>query len=93
MMGGLILARRLDEKGGSAGLPSFWKIEALEGVESYDHALKPGRYVGAADVDDNEVPFAERFAALWLALKGQFHRATQLTNTIPENLTRIGADV
>ena len=53
--------------------------------------LTPGRYVGAADVEDDEMPFGERFAALEAKLVDQFAEADRLTSTIQENLSRIVA--
>ena len=35
-----------------------------EEIRGHNHALTPGRYVGAADVEDDDVPFAEKIAAL-----------------------------
>src|ERR1700731_2057453 len=37
---------------------------ALEEISGHRHVLTPGRYVGAANVEDDHVPFEERFAAL-----------------------------
>jgi type I restriction enzyme M protein len=48
--------------------------------------LTPGRYVGAADVEDDEMPFEERFAALKVMLEKQFAAADGLTAAIRERL-------
>ena len=54
--------------------------------------LTPGRYVGAADVEDDDVPFAERFAALRAKLEEQFAEAEKLTATIRAKLAGVGVD-
>ena len=51
--------------------------------------LTPGRYVGAADLEDDDVPFPERFAALRAKLEEQFAEADKLTATIREKLSGI----
>jgi type I restriction enzyme M protein len=38
--------------------PGFCNAATLEDIIGHSHVLTPGRYVGAADVDDDEVPFA-----------------------------------
>ena len=45
-------------------MPGFCKSATLEEIRSHGHVLTPGRYVGAAAVEEDEAPFAERFAAL-----------------------------
>ena len=47
--------------------------------------LTPGRYVGAADVEDDDRPFAERFAALQAKLNDQFDNSAKLTVAIRES--------
>jgi type I restriction enzyme M protein len=65
-----------------------------EGGKSIDfHALTPGRYVGAADIEDDDMPFAERFAALQARLEEQFEEAEKLTATIRARLLGVGANV
>ena len=70
----------------------FCKAAKLEKIRTHNHVLTPGRYVGAADVEDDEVPFVERFAALREKLEGQFSEADTLTATIREKLARISVD-
>ena len=55
--------------------------------ESYNHVLTPGRYVGAADIEDDEVPFAERFSALKEKLDAQFAEAEILSKSILKRLS------
>jgi type I restriction enzyme M protein len=45
-------------------VPGFCKSASLEEINAHNFVLTPGRYVGAADVENNEVPFSERFVAL-----------------------------
>ena len=58
----------------------------LEEIRSHNHVLTPGRYVGAADVEEDDVPFSERFATLRERLEEQFADADRLTETIRGNL-------
>ena len=69
-------------------MPGFCKAATLDEIRGHNHVLTPGRYVGAADVEDDDVPFAERFAALRAKLEEQFERARSLSATIREKLAR-----
>ena len=73
-------------------LPGFCKAAKLEEIRSHNHVLTPGPYVGAADVEDDETPFPERFAALQSTLESQFADAERLTRLIRERLASIGPD-
>jgi type I restriction enzyme M protein len=67
----------------------FCKSVKLEEIRGHNHVLTPGRYVGAADVDDDDVPFHERFAVLKAKLEEQFAAANSLTNQIRVGLGQI----
>ncbi|MDE8345214.1 MAG: class I SAM-dependent DNA methyltransferase [Acidocella sp.] len=58
-----------------ADVPGFCRAAELEEISAQGFVLTPGRYVGAADVEDDEVPFEERFAALNATLEAQFAKA------------------
>jgi type I restriction enzyme M protein len=73
-----------------ADAPGFCKAATLEEIRGHNHVLTPGRYVGAADVEDDDVPFAERFGLLKQKLEAQFSEADVLTSEIRGQLTRIG---
>ncbi len=70
-------------------VPGFCKAAKLEDIRAYNHVLTPGRYVGAAEAEEDDVPFAERFAALQEKLEGQFAEADRLTATIREKLAGV----
>lgn len=74
------------DAGSYADVPGFCKAAALDEMRAHGHVLTPGRYVGAADVEDDEVPFEERFAALKIRLEEQFAKATRLTRDIRMSL-------
>ena len=57
----------------------------MEEIRGHNHVLTPGRYVGAADVEDDDMPFAERFAALSKTLDAQFAEGERLSALIREN--------
>jgi type I restriction enzyme M protein len=78
--------RGQSEAGAYEDVPGFCKAATLEEIRGHNHVLTPGRYVGAADVEDDEVPFEERFAALRETLNRQFAEAEKLTAIIREKL-------
>ncbi|MCY3537067.1 MAG: SAM-dependent DNA methyltransferase, partial [Cyanobacteria bacterium MAG IRC3_bin_20] len=54
--------------------------------------LTPGRYVGAAAMEEDQTPFPERFAALRETLEKQFAQGEELTATIRQKLAEVLAD-
>jgi type I restriction enzyme M protein len=73
-------AWRLGE--GYADVPGFCKAASLEEIRAHGHVLTPGRYVGSQAAEEDETPFAERFAALQAELEEQFALAEQLKEKI-----------
>ena len=69
----------------------FCKAAALEEIREYNHVLTPGRYVGAAAAETDDVPFEERFAKLKVTLAEQFAEAEKLSAIIQTKLEEIGA--
>ncbi|APG06967.1 DNA methyltransferase [Bradyrhizobium japonicum] len=67
----------------------FCKSSTLEEIRGHNHVLTPGRFVGAADTEDDDVPFAERFAALEARLEKEFAEGERLMNTIRAKLKEV----
>lgn len=65
----------------------------LKDLEKHDYVLTPGRYVGAADVEDDGEPFAEKMQRLTAQLKEQFEESARLEVEIKTNLMGLGFDV
>ncbi len=80
------------EAGDYADMPGFCKAAKLEEIKGHAYVLTAGRYVGAADAEDDAVPFPERFAALQAKLEEQFAESDTLTATIRATLVEVGAD-
>jgi type I restriction enzyme M protein len=78
------------EAGAYEDVPGFCKAATLEEIRVHGYVLTPGRYVGAADVEDDGLPFAERFAALQAKLEEQFEASDRLTTTIRVKLAGVG---
>lgn len=76
--------------GGYEDVPGFCKAASLEEIKEHGYLLTPGRYVGAVDVENDDAPFAERFARLQESLEGQFDAATKQQAHIKLMLARIG---
>ena len=70
-------------------MPGFCKSASLAEIRSHGHVLTPGRHVGAEAVEEDDTPFADRFAALQDKLEEQFAQADQLTATIRERLAAV----
>lgn len=67
-------------------VPGFCKSATLEDIRGHGHVLTPGRYVGAAETEEDDVPFEERFAALQEKLETHFEEADRLTAAIRASL-------
>ncbi len=73
-----------------ADVPGFCKAATLDEIRSHDYVLTPGRYVGAADVEDDGEPFEEKMERLTATLAEQFGQSMELQRTIAANLGRLG---
>ena len=74
-----------DEKG-------FCYSASLEDIKKHDFVLTPGRYVGAADQEEDSEPFAEKMIRLTEQLKAQFEESDRLEGEIKNNLLGLGYD-
>ncbi|MER0363823.1 type I restriction-modification system subunit M [Vibrio vulnificus] len=75
-----------DEKG-------FCFSAKLEDLQKHDYVLTPGRYVGAADTEEDSEPFADKMQRLTAQLKAQFEESDRLEKAIKENLAGIGYEL
>jgi len=81
------------KSGGSSDykdIPGFCKSATLEDIRHHGHILTPGRYVGAAEVEDDGEPFEEKMKRLTAELKKQQAEAVRLDKLIWANLEDIG---
>jgi type I restriction enzyme M protein len=67
-------------------IPGYCKSATIEEIRTHNHVLTPGRYVGAADLEDDGVPFEERFTVLKVNLEEQFAVSQKLQATITAKL-------
>ncbi|HAD64484.1 MAG TPA: restriction endonuclease subunit M [Alcanivorax sp.] len=68
----------------------FCKAAKLEEIEKHGHVLTPGRYVGAAAVEDDGEPFEEKMQRLTADLHAQFAESDALEARIKTNLEALG---
>jgi type I restriction enzyme M protein len=59
-------------------------------IRIHGHVLTPGRYVGAADIEDDGEPFEEKMPRLMAELQAQFAESAKLEQAIKANLKGIG---
>jgi len=55
--------------------------------------LTPGRYVGAADAEDDDEPFDEKMKRLTAELREQFAESARLEEEIRANLRSLGYEL
>jgi len=79
------------EAGAFTDVPGFCKSATLEEIKAHGYVLTPGRYVGAADVEDDELPFAERLGILRASLNKQFGESFALEKLIEDSLAKVVA--
>jgi len=84
-------AWRGEAKDGSyEDVAGFCKAATLNEIKANDYVLTPGRYVGAADIEDDGVLFEEKMAELTQTLYRQMAESEKLDAVIRENLEVLG---
>jgi len=73
-----------------ADIPGFCKSTTLDDIRHHNHILTPGRYVGAAEVEDDGEPFEEKMARLTAELRAHTAQSAKLDKLIWANLEDIG---
>ncbi len=73
-------------------VPGFCRAVKLAEIAEHGFVLTPGRYVGAADIEDDELPFSERFTALQVKLDKILAESDRLTAAIRKNLAGVKAN-
>jgi type I restriction enzyme M protein len=73
--------------------PGFSFSARIADIQKADFVLTPGRYVGAADEEDDGEPFADKMARLTGQLKEQLEESHQLEARIKSNLGGLGFEL
>ncbi|MFO8089583.1 MAG: type I restriction-modification system subunit M N-terminal domain-containing protein [Desulfatiglandaceae bacterium] len=68
-------------------------VQSERFVKEHGYVLTPGRYVGAAEIEDDGVPFEEKIAELSATLYEQFAESERLEAVIKKNLEVLGYGV
>jgi type I restriction enzyme M protein len=73
-----------------ADVSGFCKSTSLEDIRKHGHVLTPGRYVGAAEQDRDDVPFEDKMLRLSAQWREQRVVAAKLDDAIEANLKELG---
>ncbi len=87
---GTVGARRAVPLPEYADIPGFCKSASMEDIRKHGHVLTPGRYVGAAEQEDDGEPFEEKMARLSSQWREQRAAAARLDAAIEANLKELG---
>ncbi|MES9874263.1 MAG: class I SAM-dependent DNA methyltransferase [Candidatus Sedimenticola sp. 6PFRAG7] len=71
----------------------FCYSASLEDIQKHGFVLTPGRYVGAADQEEDSEPFAEKMTRLTEQLKAQFEESDRLEGEIKKNMAGLGYEL
>ena len=71
-------------------IAGYCKAATLADIQANDYVLTPGRYVGAAAVEDDGIPFETKMAELSQTLFKQMAQAEELDQAIRRNLAQLG---
>ncbi len=81
--------RQFRRKSTPVEVPGFSKVVTLDAIRAHKYALASGRYVGAVDSDDEELPIQKRLPRLLDAVRAQLAESSKLEkrlSTIVESL-------
>ena len=68
----------------------YCKSATLKDMRKHDYVLTPGRYVGAAALEDDGIPFETKMAEMSQTLYGQMEESVKLDEVIRKNLEGLG---
>ena len=68
----------------------FCKSATKAEIAEHGYVLTPGRYVGAAEIEDDGVPFEQKMTELTQTLYRQMAESEKLDTVIRENLAGLG---
>lgn len=68
----------------------YCKSATLEDMRKQDYVLTPGRYVGAAALEDDGIPFETKMTEMSQALYAQMEESAKLDEVIRKNLEGLG---
>jgi type I restriction enzyme M protein len=71
-------------------IAGYCKSATLEEIKNNDYVLTPGRYVGAAEIEDDGIPFEDKMRDLSQTLYQQMQDAQALDAAIKKNLAVLG---
>jgi type I restriction enzyme M protein len=71
-------------------IAGYCKSASLEEIQKHDYVLTPGRYVGAAAIEDDGIPFETKMTELSQTLYAQMEESNQLDSVIRKNLETLG---
>jgi type I restriction enzyme M protein len=71
-------------------IAGYCKSATLEDIKANDYVLTPGRYVGAAPLEDDGIPFETKMTELSQTLFGQMKESEKLDAVIRKNLEVLG---
>ncbi|MFT3833319.1 MAG: class I SAM-dependent DNA methyltransferase [Micropruina sp.] len=70
-------------------VPGFCRSATIAEIKDADYALTPGRYVGAAEVEDDGEPIEAKIERLTKELLGAFDESARLEKVVREQLERL----
>jgi len=80
-------------RGGGEGYedqPGYCKSATLADIQKHDYVLTPGRYVGAAPLEDDGIPFETKMTEMSQTLYAQMAKSAKLDAVIRQNLEGLG---
>lgn len=78
------------DAGEYADVAGFCKSASMDEIRKHGHVLTPGRYVGAAEQEDDGEPFEEKMQRLSAQWRKQREEAYKLDAAIEANLKELG---
>ena len=73
-------------------IAGFCKSASIDEIATHDYVLTPGRYVGAADIENDGEPIEEKLARLRSQLLAEFDEADRLEQVIRTRLKGLISD-